>query len=217
MRPRPRLSYANVVATLALVLAIGGGTVYAAVKLGKDDVKSRNIAKGAVKKGDLGKNAVSSPKIKNRGIKAEDIAAGVIPALDADVTGSATGGPLTGINANTDTPLPLTGTTTFTSQEGEVAAIAAEGRFTLALATAGQFCSPAARILVDGDPTRIFVNPEEGEDSPTPVQAIGRDADGPFGLLTPGTHTISAVVQGDEHCTPGTRLDNFKVSIVEIK
>ncbi len=41
-----RLSYANVVATLALVLAIGGGTVYAASELGRNDVKSRNIAKG---------------------------------------------------------------------------------------------------------------------------------------------------------------------------
>ena len=36
-------------------------------------------------------------------------------------------------------------------------------------------------------------------------------------FVEPGTHTISALVQGDEHCTPGTRLDSFKVSIVEIK
>ena len=54
MKLRSKLSYANVVATLALVLAIGGGTVYAALRLGKDAVRSKNIAAGAVKSSDLG-------------------------------------------------------------------------------------------------------------------------------------------------------------------
>ena len=106
MNLRPRLTYANVAATLALILAIGGGTVYAAVKLGKNDVKSKNIAAGAVKKKDLGKNAVTSPKVKDGGIEAEDLAAGVVPQLDADVTGSATAGPRGGLTTDTLTPCP---------------------------------------------------------------------------------------------------------------
>lgn len=218
MNLRPRLTYANVVATLALVLAIGGGTVYAAVKLGKNDVKSRHIAKGAVKTSDLGKNAVKSPKVKDGTIQAADIAAGVIPKIEADVTGSATAGPQGGIDAATDTPLPLTGTVTFTPRSGEVAAIAAEGRFTIATDTVGQFCSPSVRLLVNGKPTRVFVSPDEGEDSATLVQVLGRDADGPFGLLTPDTPlTITAVLRGDEHCTATSRLDSLRVSIVQIK
>ena len=80
MNLRPRLSYANVAATLALVLALGGGTVYAAAQLGKNDVKSKNIAKGAVKTSDLAKNAVKSPKIKDGTIQAGDLAAGLIRA-----------------------------------------------------------------------------------------------------------------------------------------
>src|SRR5688500_16965935 len=35
---RPHLSYANVAATLALVLAAGGSTAYAAAKIGKSDI-----------------------------------------------------------------------------------------------------------------------------------------------------------------------------------
>ena len=48
-----RLTYANVVSTLALFLALSGGAVYAAGKIGSDDIaanaiKSKQIAPGAV-------------------------------------------------------------------------------------------------------------------------------------------------------------------------
>ncbi len=215
---RSRLTYANVVATLALVLVIGGGTVYAAVRLGKNAVDSRNIAAGAVKKSDLGRNAVISPKVKDGTIKADDIAAGVIPALDADVTGSATAGPQGGVNANTTSPLPLSGDTTFTPGEGNVSALAAEGRFTIATTNAAESCQPAVRLLLDGEPTRVFVNPESGENSTTLVQAPGRDAAGPFGLIDPLTPlTITAELRGDVDCTANSQLDRLEVSIVQIR
>ncbi len=218
MNLRQRLSYANVVATLALVLAIGGGTVYAAVKLGKNDVKSKNIAKGAVKTGDLAKNAVKSPKVKDGTIQAGDIAAGVIPQIRANVTGSATGGPQGGVNTDTTTPLPLTGTTTFTPQAGEVGAIAAEGRFTLASAAPPASCSPAVRLFVNDHFTRVFVSPEDEVTTATAITTHGRDADGPFGLLDPGTPlTVTAKLQGDADCTASSRLDKLEVRIVQIK
>ena len=161
MQLRQRLTYANVVATLALILAIGGGTVYAASKIGKNDVKSKNIAKGAVKGSDLGKNAVTSPKLKDGTIvagdiadgtiEANDIAAGVIPKFEADVTGSASAGPQAGLNTATPAPLPLTGTTTFTPHAGEVVALAAEGKFTYATTNVAQGCSPQVFLLLNGE------------------------------------------------------------------
>ena len=36
---RPRLTYANVVSTIALALAVGGGTAYAATKIGTRDIR----------------------------------------------------------------------------------------------------------------------------------------------------------------------------------
>ncbi len=215
---RSRLTYANVVATLALVLVIGGGTVYAAVRLGKNAVDSKNIAPGAVKRSDLGKKAVTSPKVKDGTITADDIAAGVIPKLDADVTGSATAGPQGAVNTNTTSPLPLSGMTTFTPRTGDVSALAAEGRFTIATTNPAQSCQPAVRLLLDGQPTRVFVDPESGEDSTTLVQGFGRDAAGPYGLIDPGAPlTITAEIRGDADCTADSQLDRLEVSIVQIR
>jgi hypothetical protein len=215
---RSKLTYSNVVATLALVLALGGGTVYAAIKLGKNDVKSKNIAKGAVKTSDLAKNSVKSPKIKDGTIKLGDIAAGVIPQLDADVTGSATGGPQGAINADTETPLPLTGDTTFTPGEGTVSALAAEARFTIATANVANQCSPDVRLFLNGEPTRVFASPDTGENSTTLVSTLGRDADGPFGLIDPGTPlTVTAELGGDPDCTATSQLDRVEVKILQIR
>jgi hypothetical protein len=66
---RSRLSYANVMATVAVFIALGG-TGYAAVKLPKNSVGSTQIKK----------NAVSSSKIKNGALLASDFKAGQIPA-----------------------------------------------------------------------------------------------------------------------------------------
>jgi hypothetical protein len=233
---RSRLTYANVAATLALFLVIGGGTVYAASELGRNDVKSKNIAKGAVKTSDLATNAVTGQKVKDGSIAGEDlqdgtitageiqdgsitagdIAAGVIPQIDADVAGSATAGPKGAINTNTTTPLPLSGTTSFTPNAGEVVALAAEAQFTVATTNAVQSCSPDVDVLVDGQDTRIFAGPST--QSTTPVVGLGRDADGPFGLVAPGTPmNITAVLRGDVDCTAASQLDKFEVSIVQIR
>ena len=218
MKLGSRLTYANVVATLALVLAVGGGTVYAAVQLGKNSVESRNIAPGAVEASDLGKNAVSSPKIKPGSIKGDDLAAGVFNGVDTDVTGSAIAGPKGAINANTTAPLTLTGDTTFTPRAGEVSALAAEGRFTIASTNAAQSCSPAVFLLLNGQPTRVFVNPNEDVNSLTLVTTLGRDADGPFGLINPGVpQTISAEIRGDTDCTANSQLDRLEVRILQIR
>jgi hypothetical protein len=75
-RPSPAL----VISILALIVALSG-TAYAA--LGKNSVKSKQIAKGAVKTSELAKNAVSTAKIKNAAVTANKIAAGVIPATPA--------------------------------------------------------------------------------------------------------------------------------------
>ncbi|MEA2448394.1 MAG: hypothetical protein QOG63_326 [Thermoleophilaceae bacterium] len=78
-RLRQHLSYANVVATLALFVALGGAS-YAALKLPHNSVKSKQIARGAVKRSDLGANAVDSSKVKDGKLRARDFAAGQLPA-----------------------------------------------------------------------------------------------------------------------------------------
>jgi len=217
MNPRPRLTYANVTATLALVLALGGGTVYAASQLGKNSVKSKHIAKGAVKKADLAKNAVTSPKIKDGTIKAKDIAAGVIQGLEADVTGSVTAGPQQGLDVAAPTPLPLTGKTSFTPEAGGVAALAGEAQFTIAdTGVDPSSCQPRLRVMLNGDEFGLFLGPST--DETTPQQFLDRDAGGPFGILNPGVPLgLTAFLEGDADCTPDSRLDRLEVRIIQVK
>jgi hypothetical protein len=47
-RLRGRLSYANVISTLCLVLLLGSGTAYAASQIGKESVGTKQLKKGAV-------------------------------------------------------------------------------------------------------------------------------------------------------------------------
>ena len=76
---RSKLSYANVVATLALFVALGGSS-YAAIALSNNSVKSKHIGKGQVKRADIGRNAVNSAKVKNLSLLAKDFKAGQLPA-----------------------------------------------------------------------------------------------------------------------------------------
>jgi hypothetical protein len=59
---RERLSYANVMATIAMFLALGGGA-YAAAIAPTNSVVSRSIKNGQVKRQDLARSAVSNTRI----------------------------------------------------------------------------------------------------------------------------------------------------------
>ena len=56
-RLRAGITYANVMATIAVFLALGGGA-YAAFSLPKNSVRSKNIVNGQVKTADLGAGAI---------------------------------------------------------------------------------------------------------------------------------------------------------------
>jgi hypothetical protein len=70
---RQRLTYANITATLALFIALGG-TSYAALTLPKNSVGSKQIRKRAVGSSELHTNAVTSRSIKNRTLRTSDLA-----------------------------------------------------------------------------------------------------------------------------------------------
>jgi hypothetical protein len=214
MHPRPKLTFANLAATVALLLAVGGSSVYAAGQLGKNDVRSKNIAPGAVKTSDLAKSAVTSRKVRNGTLRTADVASGVIRNEVANVTGSASGGPV--VNpSTTGTPVPLSGTTTFTPQADQAAALVLEAQFTIA-SKAGTNCSPAVGLLVNGQPTQAAAE-TSGTTSLAPVTQFGRDGDAAFGLINPGAPlTVSAEVFGDSDCTPESKLDKLEVRILQI-
>lgn len=70
--PRIRLSYANIVSTMALFLALGGVS-YAAVKLPANSVGEKQIKKNAVTGKKIKKNAITGDKIKAGTITGGDV------------------------------------------------------------------------------------------------------------------------------------------------
>ena len=89
-RIHARLTYANVVSTLALFLALGGATAYAVNQLPPKSVGAKQLRPGAVTSQKIRKNAITSPKLKALAIKSGKLASGAVktPKLaNASVSG----------------------------------------------------------------------------------------------------------------------------------
>ena len=74
-----RLSYANVMSSIAVFIALGG-TSYAAATLARNSVGSPQLKTGAVKTPDIAGNAVTSAKVRNGTIGTADLAPAVTAA-----------------------------------------------------------------------------------------------------------------------------------------
>ena len=79
MKIRDRLTYANVVSTLALVLVIGGGGAYAAGFIDSGDIVNNSIEsrdlenREAVKARDVRKNGLTGREIKEKTLDASAV------------------------------------------------------------------------------------------------------------------------------------------------
>jgi hypothetical protein len=90
---KKHLSYANVMASLAMFAVLGGGA-FAAVKLKKDSVGSKQLKTNAVKTAELADGAVTTPKLADNaatGAKVDESSLGQVPsAASADSATNAT-------------------------------------------------------------------------------------------------------------------------------
>jgi len=210
------LSYSNVVATLALFLALGGGVVYAASTLGKNSVRSKNIASSAVKTrnlaansvttGKLKRDAVTSAKVRKGTLGRSDLAKGALAGLQVAEVSAST---VPGLNLEQvgGVPVPLTGSATFTPVAGKSYELLVELRGTPIDADgAGEgVCAGFVEVLVNGVPAngaRIWQNvsgqpPFNNEPLGTSSAAIAMQAVGE-------PQTLSALSFGDSGCSPAT-------------
>jgi len=80
---RKRLTYANVMSSIAVFLVLGGATAIAAGQLGKNSVGSKQLKKNAVTAAKIKRNAVIKTKIRNgavTGAKVNEATLGTVPA-----------------------------------------------------------------------------------------------------------------------------------------
>jgi hypothetical protein len=70
---RKRITYANVMSSIAVFLVLGGASAYAAKKIGSNEIKGNSITTGKIKK-----EAVSASKIKKNSVTTSKIANGAV-------------------------------------------------------------------------------------------------------------------------------------------
>lgn len=95
---RKRLTYANVMSTIAVFLILGGATALAATKLGKNSVGTKQIKNNAVTSAKIKKNAITTKQIKNgsvTGAKVNTGSLGTVPSANTATT-AGTANSLTG-------------------------------------------------------------------------------------------------------------------------
>jgi hypothetical protein len=88
---RSRLSYANVISTLALFIAISGTSAYAASQLASKSVGEPQLRPGAVTADKIRTNAVTAPKIKAQAVKQGKLADGSVTAAKMALNSVASG------------------------------------------------------------------------------------------------------------------------------
>ena len=84
---RAKLTYANVMATVAVFLALGGGAI-AATHLGKNVIGTKQIKNNAVNGAKIQDNAVNGAKVQDQSLTAADISPSSLNFAPAGLLGS---------------------------------------------------------------------------------------------------------------------------------
>ena len=75
---RKRLTYANVMSSIAVLLALGGASAFAASQLAKNSVGAKQIKKNSVGESKIKKDAVTGEKVKDGSLSGADINLGTL-------------------------------------------------------------------------------------------------------------------------------------------
>jgi hypothetical protein len=202
-----RLTYANVIATLALFLALGGGAVWAAnkqaAKVGTGKLKPNAVTAGKIKanavtQAKIRENAVTNAKLREGAVNLSKIATGTFVVAAATSSPVAVDG-ASAAGVNFSAPL------TFTPTTGGVYLMSVEARSTnLSRSSAAQPCRVQVIPTVNGAewggaPLVVSAFEPTGEAPSGTIPAAGLTS--PVGLAATGqTQTIGAKLIGSPRC-----------------
>ena len=217
---RRRLTYANVIATLALFLALSGGVVWAAGKVHGGRLKPNSVSAGKIKR-----NAVTASKIRPNAVTATKIRPGAVDfsklAAGTNLVAAATGG---AVPASSATPIavPLSSPVTFTPSPGSLDLLSVEARGANLARVGAEPCAPRVLPFVNGsawalpaDALTLSAFPATANE-PTGVRPTA-GVTGPVGITSPGvSQTVSVKVIGDPGCVPGATI-SVAVAVTQAK
>jgi hypothetical protein len=199
-----RLTYANVVASLALFLALGGGAVWAATsKIGAGQLKANAVTAGKIKA-----NAVTQPKIRGGAVTAAKLHANAVTfgkiAAGTNVIATATSAPVA-VDGSGTVVVNFANPPTFTPVAGDVYLMSIEARSTNLARSGTEPCRVTVVPQVNGSewggPTPLLLSafePTAGAPSGV-IPAAGTTS--PVGLTVAGaTQTIGARLLGSPRC-----------------
>jgi trimeric autotransporter adhesin len=89
---RKRLTYANVMSSLAIFLVLGGATAFAATKIGSNEIKANAILTGKIKKeavteGKIKAGAIGNTRLANGAVTETKLATGAVTASKINTSG----------------------------------------------------------------------------------------------------------------------------------
>lgn len=235
-----RLTYANIISTTALFLALGGGAVYAAERIGSKDISARAVTtpkldRNAVKPNKIAPKAIRRGKIDLEAINQRRIADGAVGGLQiADnavggqqirdrsvapsdlefptrIVASPTGGAQPLVQGG-PTSYPLSNNA-WTQRSGELDVIFGSLFATLAYdgASGSGQCSVNISIVQNGQQVGGgFLQTS----STTPVQLAGQSGAAPGAdPETPSDQTVELELFADD-CTAASRIDRAKFRVL---
>lgn len=218
-----RLTYANVIASLALFLALGGGAVYAASnkagQIGTGKIKPNAVTAGKIKANavtqtKIRSNAVTTAKIRQGAVNLEKIAAGT------NVVGTAAS-PAIAVNGASAVAVSFSAPLSFTPTAGSVYMLSVEARGTNLARSGTEPCRVTVIPLVNGaewnanTPIVLSAFEPTAEAPSGTVPAAGQTS--PIGLAAPGvTETIGAKLIGSPRCAASSTA-TVAVAVTQFK
>jgi hypothetical protein len=154
--------------------------------------------------------------LKAASLTRTNLAAGTLPGLQVLDAGASSVPGLTEFKEG-GTPVPLSGTTSFTPAAGKSYELLTElkGTPTDANGPEGEACFASVRIFVNGEPfTGAAIYNDAGEKPPFNTETIGSSSTA-IGLQEAGQlQTVSASAFGNGNCSPATTA-SLRVTVVE--
>jgi hypothetical protein len=204
------LTYANVIATLALFLALSGGVVWAAGRISGGQLKPNSISAGKIKR-----NAITAVKIRPNAVTATKIRPGAVDftklATGTNLVAGAASGP---VPASTSDPIsvPLSSPVSFTPSAGTLDLLSVEARGANLARVGTQPCEPRVVPFVNGSAWTVAATGltlsafPPTADEPTGQRPLA-GVTGPVGLTSPGvSQTVAVKVIGDPGCASGASV-----------